>query len=154
MGLFPSLIYVPLYLVWHLIVIMNYSFMAGLRNSFEIRKHVLTLCLVSLLVSYTISLINKRNSRTFPCLLVIEAENAFWLPLRCFKKENQDVSIWFWLLWARLWHFRLFTCESHQSINSTTGCKAKRCRNFICPEALEGCIESFIYFPCMIYRDL
>lgn len=154
MGLFPSLIYVSLYLVWHLIVIMNYSFMEGLRNSFEICNHTLALHLVSLSVSYTVSLISKRNSRTFLCLLAIEAKNAFWLPLRCFKKENQGMSIWFWLLWARLWHCRLFICESHQSIDSTTGCKTKRCRNFICPEALEGCIESFIYFPCMICHDL
>lgn len=86
MGLFPSLIYVPLYLVWHLIVIMNYSFMEGLRNSLEICKHMLTLYLASLLVSYTTSLINRQNSRTFPwkLVLVTEAENASWLPLSFF----------------------------------------------------------------------
>lgn len=63
--------------------------MEGLRNSFEICKHMLTLYLASLLVSYTISLINKQNSRTFPwkLTLVIEIENAFWLPLSFLKKE-------------------------------------------------------------------
>lgn len=79
MGLFPSLIYVPLYLVWHFIFIMNYSFMEALRNSFQICKHVLTLYVPSLLVSYTVFLINKQDSGTFPwkLVLVIEAENAF-----------------------------------------------------------------------------
>lgn len=58
-GFVPSLIYVLPYLVWHLIVIMNYSFMEGLRNSFEICKHKLTLYLASLSVSNIIFLMNK-----------------------------------------------------------------------------------------------
>lgn len=126
MGLFPSLIYVPLYLIWHLIVIMNYSFMEAPRDSFEICKHMLTLYLASLLVSYTIFFINKHNIRTFPwkLILVIEAENAFWLPLSFFK-EIQNVSVWFWLLWARLWHFRLLICEVTKALIAPQAAKKK-----------------------------
>lgn len=114
------------YLIWHFIVIMNYSFMEAPGDSFEICKHMLTLDLASLLVSYTIFLINKQNSRTFlwKLILVIEAENAFWLPLSFFK-EIQNVSLWFWLSWARLWHFRLFICEVTKALIAPQAAKKK-----------------------------